>query len=195
MAKYKNYDMQPNEVVILKKDRIRHGGFMASYTDELILTNLNLVLISKGAFGNIKNVQKFPLHQIKIFDGKAQAVLSEPNYGMPQLDVYFLNGQESFCFGSFSQKDVIQFVNNINKLLTGNENEVASKTIPGTEYIAEAIKGTVDVFKDALGIHPKTPTSQAPEKIAGKCNSCGAPIFGTVGQVVRCQYCNADQQL
>lgn len=33
------YTLQPNEVVILKDESVKHGG--SSYTDELILTNLN----------------------------------------------------------------------------------------------------------------------------------------------------------
>ncbi len=46
------YNLQPNEVMILKGEGVMHGGgFGSSYTDELILTNLNLVLLKKGMFG------------------------------------------------------------------------------------------------------------------------------------------------
>ena len=38
------YNLQPNEAVLLKDDSVMHGGLMSAYTDELILTNLNLVL-------------------------------------------------------------------------------------------------------------------------------------------------------
>jgi len=43
-----NYNLQPNESIIMKSDSVCHGGGLAGYTDELILTNLNIVLIRIG---------------------------------------------------------------------------------------------------------------------------------------------------
>lgn len=193
MAKYE-YNLQPNESMIMSQDRTLHGGRMATFTDELILTDLHIVLVSKGAFGNTKGIQTFPLNQIKIFNGQAQVLLGKTSGGYPQLDVYFLNGQESFGFES--KKEAVKWIANINKLITGNEGEVdtsPSIAIPGVEYVAETLKGTMDTFKGALGI--KSKASGMSEKAAKKCSYCGAPISGVKGQAVRCQYCDADQQL
>lgn len=186
-----NYNLQPNESIIMKQDPIIHGGLMANFTDELILTNLQIVLVSKGMFGNLKGIQTFPLNQIKVFNGQAQVLLGKTRGGYPQIDVYLLNGQESFGFKN--KREAVKWIANINKLITGNEVKVdasPSMAIPGAEYVAETLKGTVDTFKGALGIKSKMPT-----KVAKKCSSCGAPISGTKGQIVRCQYCDADGQL
>ena len=56
------YNLQPHEVVLLKDESVMHGGFWSAYTDELMLTNLNLVLIKKGMFGNSKGVLTFPVN-------------------------------------------------------------------------------------------------------------------------------------
>ena len=113
-----NYNLQPNEFMIMNQNQVSHGGRMANFTGELILTNLNIVLVSKGAFGNTKGVQTFPLNQIKVFNGKAQVLLGKTRGGYPQLDLYFLNGQESFGFQS--KKEAVKWGANINKLITGN---------------------------------------------------------------------------
>lgn len=189
------YELQSNESVILKQDRILHGGVMASFTDELILTNINIVLISKGVFGNTKRIQTFPLNQIKIFDGQAQALLGKTGGGYPQLDVYFFNGQESFGFES--KREALKWVSNINKLVTGNDvksNTTSNMAVPGSAYVAETIKGTVDTFKETFGFKSKS-NKEMDEKTVTKCKSCGAPISGDKGQIVRCQYCDSDHQL
>jgi len=189
------YNLLPNESIIIKEENILHGGLMASYTNELILTNMNLVLISKGAFGNVKGIQTFPLKQIKIFNGKAQVLLGKTRGGYPQIDVYFSNGQEGFGFQQ--KKEAIMWIDTINKIVTGNSVEVDVSpimAIPGVEYIAETLKGTMDTFKGAYGIKIKN-NNKIPEKVAKKCSSCSASISGTKGQIARCQYCDADQQL
>jgi hypothetical protein len=198
-----NYNLQPNESIIMKSDRVSHkeGIFSAYYTDELILTNLNIVLISKGAFGNTKNIQTYPVNQIKVFNGQAQAILAKQKNGSSHLEVYFLNGQESFGFEN--KKEINRWVDNINQLVTGNPVDIQaseSKAIPGTEYIAETLKDTVDTFKEAFGLKTKTNISKSvnstpAEKVAKQCTACGASISGHKGQIVNCQYCDTKQQL
>ena len=94
------YNLHPNEVVLLKDESVMHGGFLASYTDELILTNLNLVLLKKGVFGNSKGVHTFPLNQVKVYNQLAQATIGKAPNHSDLLEVYFLNGQEKFSFQS-----------------------------------------------------------------------------------------------
>ncbi|WP_416143786.1 PH domain-containing protein [Planococcus koreensis] len=76
-------NLMPNESIILKSKNVMHGGLMANYTDELILTNQNIIHVKKGVFGNTKNVKKYPLNQIKIFNGKSQAILGKQRNGSP----------------------------------------------------------------------------------------------------------------
>ncbi|MFC5930349.1 hypothetical protein [Cryobacterium melibiosiphilum] len=187
-----NYDLRPNEVVVLKETGIKHGGTFASYTDELMLTNLNLVLLKKGVFGNSKGVLTFPTDQIKVYNGKAQALLGKSSNGTPHLEVYFLNGQENFDFQSGGKKKIFEWVTKIGEVVTGeqaSETIVTGLAIPGADYIAGALKDTLDVFKGRFGSKPKI------ERIAGKCSACGAPISGTRGQLSTCEYCQTAQQL
>lgn len=47
------FNLQPNEVVLLKDDSVMHGGLFSAYTDELILTNLNFVPGTSSRRGTI----------------------------------------------------------------------------------------------------------------------------------------------
>lgn len=193
----KKYNLQPNESLILKSERVLHGGAMANFTDELMLTNLNLVLISKGIFGNVKNIHTYPVREIKVFNSEAQAKLGKHRNTWPQVEVYFLRGSEAFAFEK--KKEAIKWIESINKLVTGksavidNDN---SMSIPGTEFIAETLKGTIDTFKGVLGISPMASKHEIEEtKAAGKCIGCRAPITGCKGLTTTCKYCDTEQSL
>ena len=184
------YALQPNEVVILKDENVKHGG--SSYTDELILTNLNLLVVKKGMFGRSKGVLTFPLDQIKVYDGQAQAVIGKAVNGTAALEVYFLNGQERFGFQSGGKKKVTEWIVRINEIVTGEKasRPQAGMAIPGAELVAGVLKDTLGVFTAKLGSK-----SNAPVKVAGRCAACGAPLEGFQGQTVTCQYCGSTQQL
>jgi hypothetical protein len=190
MAKY---NLQPNEVVLLKDERVVHGGVLSGATDELMLTNLNLVLVKKGVLGNTKGILTFPLSQVKVQNKQAQAAMGKSSNGSAALDVYFLNGQEQFRFQSGGKKKIQTWIANINQAVTGQEMPDTARTamaLPGSELVAGVLKDTYSVFRAKLG-----PQTGAPVKVAGKCRSCGAPIAGNRGQVVTCEYCGSTQQL
>lgn len=126
MAKF---SLLPNESIILKTERVKHGGMFAIYTDDLILTSQNLVVVCKGTFGNTKDVVRYPLNQIKMYNGEPQALLGTAQNGTPQLEVYFLNGQqEAFGFQSMGKKEITQWINAICKAVTGHESSTMSTT-------------------------------------------------------------------
>ena len=194
------YSLAPNESIIMKSELVYCG----KTSGELILTNLYLVHITaKGTFKTTYTTQRYPVNQIKVFNGKAQALLGKSG----DVDIYFINGQVSFTFSNnetlFSEKkaeqEAAKWVNAINQLITGENVEVnvsAKTAIPGTEMIAGALGGTVDAFKGALGFKSNKPAStELNEKVAIKCISCGASVSGNKGRVVRCSYCDTDQQL
>lgn len=187
------YNLQPNEVVFLKDESVMHGGFWASYTDELILTNLNLVLLKKGQFGNSKGVLTFPVDQIKVHNEQAQASIVKAANGADRLEVYFLNGQEQFSFQSGGKKKLNEWVAKINQVVTGQEastQQASGMAIPGAELVAGVLKDTFGVFKSKLASKPDVNV-----KTAGKCRACGAPISGYEGLTTTCEYCSTPQQL
>ncbi|MCS4276212.1 hypothetical protein M2390_001384 [Mycetocola sp. BIGb0189] len=187
------YSLQPNEVVFLKDESVMHGGFWSAYTDELMLTNLNLVLIKKGLFGNSKGITTFPVNQIKVYNQQAQAVIGKATNGSDLLEVYFLNGQEKFAFQSGGKKKLTEWIAKIHQAVTGEEAPAPQNTgraLPGAEMVAGVLKDTLDVFKSKLATKPATPM-----KVAGKCRGCGAPMAGVQGQTIICSYCDSAQQL
>jgi len=187
------YGLQPNEVVLLKDERVMHGGMWSSYTDELLLTNLNLVLLKKGMLGKPKDVLRFPLTQIKVYNQQAQAAIGKGMTGSDLLEVYFLNGQEQFAFQSGGTNKINEWIAKINQAVTGNEAPVqqsSSMALPGAEKVAGVLKDTLGVFKSKFGSQ-----TEAPVRIAGKCRGCGAPLAGFRGQTITCAYCDSTQQL
>lgn len=188
-----SYNLQPNEVVLLKDERIMHGGLWSAYTDELILTNLNLVLVKKGMFGNVKGVLTFPVNQIKVHNQQAQAVIGKATNGTDLLEVYFLNGQEKFSFQTGGKKRLNEWIAKIHQAVTGEEAPAQPGTgmaLPGAAMVAGVLKDTLGVFKSKLGAQ-----TEAPAKVAGACRGCGAPMAGFQGQTVACEYCGSAQQL
>jgi len=186
------YNLQSNEAIIIKSEKVYHGN----KTGELVLTNLNLIhIVTKGIFKTTYTARRFPIKQIKLFNGKAQVISGKNG----NIDIYFVNGQESFRFWNdetlFSEKkaekEAKQWTDNINRLLAGETDfDTADNTaIPGAEFIAETLKDTIDTFK---GVFSKTAVE---ERITKKCTACGASISGTKGRIVCCQYCNSGQQL
>ncbi|AXE37766.1 hypothetical protein [Acidipropionibacterium virtanenii] len=184
-----SYSLQPNEVVLLKDEHVMHDGIWPAYADELTLTNHNLVLLKRGTFGKPKGFLILPLDQIKVYQGRAQAIIGEASNGSTTLDVYLLNGQERFIFQAGGKKKLKKWVVAINDAVTHPENLSSQKTnnaLPGAELVAGALKDTFDVFKSKFASHVQ---------ISVKCSSCGAPVSGARGTSVACEYCGSTQQL
>jgi hypothetical protein len=190
------YDLQPGESVVHKHDRVRHGGgFGSSYTDELILTSQNLVLVKKGVFGNSKGIQVFPLNQIKVFQGHAQALVGKQRGGIPALDVYFQNGTEQFGFEG--KKEATFWSQKINEVITGTPANMTTPDSSPADAVTDVLKDTVGAFKDAFGFKSKAEVAAAAAAVpvAGRCVSCGAPVSGVRGQAITCSYCDTANQL
>lgn len=122
MAKY---NLQPNEGVILKSKSVSHG-FWGGYTDEILLTNLNFVWTSIGIMGFPQKTHQYPLHQIKVYDGRAQVRLGEHSgNGSPMLEISFMDGtEESFGFqisDKEATKEILRWTKAINKAVTGKD--------------------------------------------------------------------------
>ena len=92
MAKPK-FDLQPGECILLKASCVRHG-FWSAYTDELVLTNQNIIHVKSGLLGNFKGVVRYPLSNI------TQAIIGEAQNGEKQLEVYHNGKMEDFAFQS-----------------------------------------------------------------------------------------------
>ena len=196
------FSLQPNESVIDECDEVRYGGIASLGRGRLILTNLNIIYVSTNMLGKTNNVLKFPLSQLKNYKGEPQAIMGKQINGSPQLELYFVNGQQanfSFMLGKtgLEKKKICTWINEICELVTGHESSSVSlsklSAIPGTEFVAATLKGTVDTFKDKFG--GKSNEQIVHENITKKCISCSAPLNGIKGQTIHCRYCDTDQVL
>lgn len=90
-------NLLPDEKILLRGSCVRHG-FWGAYTDELVLTNLALIHINLGLFGNYKNTTRYS------FDSVSQIVVGEASNGEKQLEVYHPGGQDDFAFQSGNKR-------------------------------------------------------------------------------------------
>lgn len=200
MAKF---SLQPDEAIILQEVSVEHGfGIATAYTDELYLTTRNIYCVNKGVFGNTKNIFCYPLNQLKKVNGRPQAIQGKKSNGTPSLEIYLMNGNESFSFKSNNKLTIKKWIKEINKAL-GYEGEEDDEFDDSGTLMGE-MKGAFNNAMSELGINfqlGKKPLqkqaiqSESQSKINKKCISCSAPLIGYKGQLVHCKYCDTDQTL
>ena len=191
------YNLRPNESIVLKSEKVSNGGMLSSYSDELLLTNQDIIYVSKGIFGNVKNMVRYPINQIKTYEGEPQVSVGKHSSGNSQLEIFFTNSQQRFVFQSFGKREAKKWVDEICKLVTGHSSKRktlnATSGFFGTDLIGDSVKGTVSSVTSAIGI--SLGDSGSTKTQTKKCKSCGAPIVGSKGQTVRCQYCDTEQKM
>lgn len=197
------YGLMGNESVILKEFGTLYGGDKAStYTGEIVLTNFNIICLKRGAFNKVKALNKYPIHQIKMYNGRPQALKGKSSSGFPSLDVYFMDGNHiSFVFTSANKRNIDKFINGICSVLgVADTGQVDNDDNPITDAIKEVGENFAEVGKGILGaIGIKAGSGKG---ITGhgsivnkKCISCAAPLSGSKGSSVKCKYCDTVQTL
>lgn len=196
-------NLAPNESILLKETHVAHGGARSINTDELILTNLNIICISKGIFGNTKDIFYYPLNQLKQYNGKPQAILGKLSNGIDALELYFVNGVETFKFQTENKKTINKWISTIAEIFGCHNNlDISSENEDkvDSDGIVDTLKEVADGFCTTLGLKFKKKTQDnniAYESaiINKKCISCSAPLVGKRGEVIHCKYCDTDQML
>ena len=106
-------NLLPDEKILLRGSCVR-DGFWGAYTDELVLTNLALLHIDLGLFGNYKNTTRYS------FDSVNQIVVGEASNGEKQLEVYHSGGQDDFAFQSGNKRVLKVWELAINDQMSGH---------------------------------------------------------------------------
>ena len=182
-----------NEGIILQSTSVMSGSVWAAYTDELILTNLNVILVKRGIFGNKKGEQRFPISQIKRINGKPQVMLGQNSLNSEdQLHITFMHGVEWFEFQSGGKEEIAKWIKAIYDLFHCTPDDLPHDEEEKKDTITSALKKGVDSIKDIFGIKSKSESvstsSSALQNI--KCPGCKAPLTGKPGEVVKCVYCD-----
>lgn len=144
-----NLGLDIDEVVILKEENVAHGGRTAQNTDELILTNKKIILLSKGMFGGVKRIYHYPLNQIKVFNGVPQVKQGNTTMGISSLDVYMFSSDESFTFYLGRASAIKTWVSEIQKLFgTSQGNSYCSVPYLDNNPVRDAFRGVGEGLKD-----------------------------------------------
>ncbi len=178
-----NLNLHPNEGILLQNDHVWHQKKRAL----IYLTNMNFICVEKntGVFKTTYDVLKYPVSQIKVVDGCAQATVIKEN-GEWVLQILLRNGVEKYVFeGEFLEKikrkqEADMWVEKISQMVTGNSPTQSQDS--GTRDGIKSILKTVGISKQ-------------PEKITVKCIGCMAPISGEKGKIACCKYCDTEQTM
>ena len=179
MAKYQ---LQSNEGVVLQETGICYepNKLSTAYTDELILTNLNLIHVRKGIFMGTKGVRYIPLNQVKVIGGKCQALVGKAQNGYAILQIYTQQGTEEFAFPTKAKKNAGIWANEISRLVTGRDSENA----PEYDFKDTVVGQLKDAFGEvgaAFGIgFGKSGQQQksSVERVSTKCSGCHGGVNG-----------------
>ena len=199
--KNSNLFLEPGEHIIINETTL--GNLDYSF---LILTNTNIIHVKKGFLGKIKSLKKFPIQNIDINNNDEIQMFLTKSTTFYQLEIYFNGIYKEFKF--LTKYDAQMFFTKISRLLGATPENQNFNAIPGTEFLAETVKDTINVFKRAFSGEPNKPQKINAQKVTNsnkannvkntitkKCKLCGATISGYEGSIETCKYCNTNQQL
>lgn len=139
------YKLKSNETVLYKgtilnfSAKEKHNSIGSTISYELMLTNLNMIFITKVKKLLSKEESSYidiPIETIKIYDGKPQIKQKGTNF-----EVYF--SDQEYAFSLPNNFEAIKFHNKIMELVTGKSVSVRN---------SEKFKSAVDLVDNTLGI-------------------------------------------
>lgn len=142
MARFK---LGPDEFLLMHASRVRRQDGKNGGTDELVLTNRNLIIIDRGLLGAAE-LEYLPLSQLKAFEGKPQAFATQNRHGQSQLEVFFIDRHEVFLFQSGGRHATVKWADAIVAAASGRAVDVqkrATMALPGIEAAVETLRDSV----------------------------------------------------
>ena len=180
----KEYQFQAGEVELLRANGVKQLGRQgALFSDDLILTNMNLYHISNAKNSDIRKTNKYCLENIKLKDGIPQVRIEWYDRYSRKIDILTNEGHLTFVFSKVSQETSELWKD---KIIVETVNRINAKVNPTVAELAGTTENS--------GITPKS----VPVKrniINAKCISCKAPLYGITYTVVKCDYCDSEQIL
>lgn len=190
------FTLEADEGIVLRGQNVAYNA-ITPFVHEIVLTNKNLIVLVKGFFGGVKNVVYIPLNQVKVINGKPQAMLGKHKNGTTRVELYMTSGDIiHFSFNTLTRMEATKWVNTICKLLVDEEENgynPADYAIPGVEAVAESIKGTVDTVRNIF--NKKTTQEMNALRRGVFCQNCGANYEGISGRTGKCPYCGTVQNI
>jgi hypothetical protein len=178
-----NYDLDFDEVVIqeFRMATLVNNKMFATSSGPLVLTNHSIIFYELNFIGKVKRKIKYPLNTIKTYNNQAQV-----KYDVYTIIIYTQTETIGFRVGDY-KSECYKFINNINKILFGDDAIEIKEKSPGLEAISNAFSS----IKASLGFD----TDKSKEKIVVKCEGCGSDFSGLKSTVVKCPYCGRPKKL
>lgn len=194
-------NLLPHETIILRDSVVQHdrGGLIDLYSDELVLTNVALVVIHKSIMGGVKDIQRFSLDQIKVVNGVPQALFGTSSSGENQLQVFFSHGIEAFTLGRADNDSggildilLVSPQDKEKRNIAAWQSAISQAVLALPQKVAPAHIPQIPSPKETS---PQNPSPSLPTSVTKKCIGCRAPLSGIQGQKVTCKYCDTEQVL
>ena len=199
------YNLAAGELIIMQTSNVRLGvGSGSEALDEIVLTNMNLILVatvSEGLFKTRRYLKRCPLDSILCSADVPQAIAARVN-STPVLRVAFSEETITVGFTEGGKRLADRWAESVRRAAAGNIDAIDTSELPsGTAAeIADFVDGAVgvvgavgDSIGSALGASLKAQKPHAEKmaaKVTAKCPGCHAPVAGRKGQGVVCSYCD-----
>ncbi len=179
------YALDLDEVVILQDFNVIANG--AEVT--LILTNKNVIEVTRGFWGGDKDSNKYPLYALKEMNGKPNVRVGKSPNGKAQLELYFVGYNKVYSFkGLFVEKKWLSAIEKAYKAALKQaiaEEKREKRAANEGKGVGELIAPIME--KVGLAVI-KNKESRI---LSAKCPKCGAEVSGSKGDQVTCSYCDA----
>lgn len=192
-------NLEPGEYAVASLTAVSING--SASTTDLVLTNKNLLIMSKTVFGRTKGVKKHRIDQIPVINGQAQLRIEKFDT-YKQFTIQLKTGEQLQVI-SAQNEDYAGFGSQINQLLTGTPAIPAeiNRTVAG--HMAETLQNAFAALDPRTyfgGKKSSEPSgqqqmAQTPQSTSRQCIGCHVPLSGYTGQVVTCEYCDTEQRL
>ena len=177
------YELGADEIVIMQD---AHVSDSASGNVTLVLTNQSLIQVNKGFWGSEKSSEKYPLLDLKEYNGKPNVIVGKAKNGSAQLELYFTSFEKYYSFqAAFAER---KWANAIAKAYKARVVDVKKneKAKSDKGVLFAPLKNTLGSAKNAI-----IPKTKAPKTKTVKCPKCGAELSGEKGAEVTCSFCDA----
>lgn len=196
-----NYNLMPNEGIIIKAEGINNGGTFSGWTDELILTNLNIIHVVRP-FIRVKEIRKLPLQSVRVINGYPNVIVRQKeDEGLITVQIFFEDGHpETFGFIEGKEHEAVEWVDALSQAITGHPSNVicVDEKHSGLFGLGSKVKIVTQTPLEPLsdlGTRKQAEEKESPKVVTKNCVGCGAPVTGKEGQVVTCEYCDTKQTL
>lgn len=199
------YNLAPGELIIMQTSNVRLGvGSGSEALDEIVLTNMNLILVatvSEGLFKTRRYLKRCPLDSILCSMDVPQAVAARVKT-TPVLRVAFSGETITVSFAEGGKRLADRWAESVRRAAAGNIDSIDTSELPSgaAAEIADFVDGAAgvvgavgDSIGSVLGATLKTQKPGAEKmaaKATAKCPGCHAPVAGRKGQGVTCPYCD-----